>query len=78
MCIRDSGSSACLGILSNTISPVWKNTQYQWQYREVLQTMRGNRLMWGEALNVLKRLNDGRYFEDIYIEKLRKVIDAFE
>mgnify|MGYP001232183469 CR=1 FL=1 len=77
-CIRQHGSSACLGILSNTISPVWKNTQYQWQYREVLQTMRGNRLMWGEALNVLKRLNDGRYFEDIYIEKLRKVIDAFE
>lgn len=75
--IKQHGAQAYLGVLSNTISPVWKNTGYRWEYREVLQTMRGGRLMWGEALNVLKRLKDGRYFEDLYIEKLMNVLEAF-
>lgn len=39
--------------------------------------MRGESLLWGEAINVLKRLKDGRFFEDIYIEKLMRVLDAF-
>ena len=75
--IRSCGVRAYLGILSNTISAVWKNTRYHWEYREVLQTMRGESLLWGEAINVLKRLKDGRFFEDIYIEKLMRVLDAF-
>ena len=75
--IRSCGVKAYLGILSNTISAVWKNTRYHWEHREVLQTMRGESLLWGEAVNVLKRLKDGRFFEDVYIEKLMKVLDAF-
>ena len=39
--IRSCGVKAYLGILSNTISAVWKNTRYHWEHREVLQTMRG-------------------------------------
>ena len=65
--IRSCGVKAYLGILSNTISAVWKNTRYHWEHREVLQTMRGESLLWGEAVNVLKRLKDGRFFEDVYI-----------
>lgn len=75
--VKRHGSKAYLGILANTISPVWKNTGYCWPYKEVLQTMRGNRLMWGEAINVLKRFHDGSYFEDLYIEKLMNVLRAF-
>lgn len=75
--IRARKVKAYLGLLSNTISPVWKNTNYRWQYEEVLQTARGGRLMWGEAVNVLKHLKDGRLFEDVFADKLMAVLDAF-
>ena len=47
------------------------------EYREVLQTMRGESLLWGEAINVLEAPGRMDVFEDIYIEKPMRVLDAF-
>ena len=75
--IKTRGIRVYIGILSNTISPVWHNTDYTWKYPELLQTKSGNRLLWGNAINPLKRFDDGSFFDDLYAEKLSMIIRDF-
>lgn len=75
--IKNNHIQVLIGVLANTISPVWKNTNYHWEWNEILQKTRDDKLLWGNSINILKRFKDGRYFEDVLIEKLMQVIEAF-
>lgn len=75
--VRKAGIKAYLGILANTSSPVWKNTNYSWPRPELLQRTRNDEFLWGNAVNILKRNPDGRYFEDEFISSLSSVIKYF-
>lgn len=74
---HEEGICVFLGILANTISPVWKNTDYIWPYPEVIQKTRGDKYLWGNSVNILKRFSDGRLFEDEFINRLLNVLTSF-
>lgn len=75
--IHAEGIKVYFGLLANTISPVWHNTNYKWKHPELLQTKIDGSLMWGNAVNVLKRLANGTYFDDLLADKLQQIIDDY-
>lgn len=75
-CLHGHGVRCYLGILANTTSPVWRNTRTSWEHEEVLQRTRGDRLLWGSSINVLKHMADGTLFEDVFIDRLVTAILA--
>lgn len=75
--IHAEGIKVYFGLLANTISPVWHNTNYKWKHSELLQTKTDGSLLWGNAVNVLKRFDDGTYFDDLLAEKLSQIIKDF-
>lgn len=77
-CMKEAGISPFLGILSSTSSDVWKDVHIDWEFKEILQTKRGDQLVWGSAINPLKRFTDGTYYEDFFARDLLKVLCDYQ
>ena len=75
--IRGMGIEVYFGLLANTTSPVWHNTAYEWTHPELLQTSVGGERVWGNAVNVLKRFDDGRYLDEVIARNLGHIFRDF-